>query len=108
VTRLVSLLVVAACSSHGTPTHPTPGRDAGAIASESGPSETECDALFDHAIELQATPETKLTADERAKLASDVRDHSLARCRAMPRKSYACALAATTLDAFTSCDSAQP
>jgi hypothetical protein len=110
VTRLLSLLIAfGACSSHNTPTHPTPARDAGVAVTESTtPTEAECDKLFDHAIDLQATAETKLTDDERAKLHGELRDRSLARCRAMPHASYACALAAPTLEAFTSCDSAQP
>ncbi len=91
------------CSSHATPTHPTPGHDdAGTIAVAAGPSEAECDAMFDHAIALQAQPAE--SADERAKLRADLRTAQLPRCRAMSRDSYACAIAATTLDAFTACD----
>ena len=109
MTRPVSLLfAIAACSSHGTPTHPEPGHDAGVALAEPNPSDPECDALFDHAITLQTSADTKLTDDDRAKLRTELRDRSLPRCRAMPRATYACALGAPTLDAFTSCDSAKP
>jgi len=109
VTRLLSLLIAfGACSSHGTPAHPTPGHDAGVAVAEPPPTDAECDRLFDHAIDLQASAEPRLTDDERTKLHGELRDRSLTRCRAMPHATYACALAAPTLEAFTSCDSAQP
>jgi hypothetical protein len=62
--------------------------------------------MLDHAIALQAEPAD--SADDRAKLRADLRGAQLPRCRAMARASYACAMAATTLDAFTTCDSRQP
>jgi hypothetical protein len=99
------VIALAACPSAGTPTHPQPGRDAGVVA-ESAPTEAECDALFDHAIALQAEPSD--SADERTKLRADLRTAQLPQCRAMARASFACAMTATTLDAFTACDSRQP
>jgi hypothetical protein len=112
VTRPCSILslvlLCTACSSHGTPAHPTPGHDAGVATADPAPNDSECDALIDHAIDLQASGDPRLTDDDRKKLHAELRDHTLARCHAMPRKAYACAVGATTLDAFTSCDSAQP
>jgi hypothetical protein len=94
------------CGTHATPAQPTPpagARDAG-LAVEPGPSDTECDALIEHAIELEAPADAGLGSDERAKLKGEERDKALTRCRAMPRAVYRCAMAATTIDAFTSCD----
>ncbi|MFT3693287.1 MAG: hypothetical protein QM831_09100 [Kofleriaceae bacterium] len=66
-----------------------------------GPSDAECDALIDHAIELQGA---KLAPDQRAKLHGELHDKAITRCRAMPRASFDCAMAASTNDAFTACD----
>jgi len=104
VTRLLSLIALAACSSHGTVAHPTPGRDAGPPAAEAGPTDAECDGLFDHAIALRTAGDAQITEADRSKIQTDLREHWSERCRAMPRKTYACALAAATLDAFTACD----
>jgi hypothetical protein len=108
VTRLVLALALIGCGNHGgasRPTPPPPG-DA-AVAIEPGPSDGECDALIDHAIELQTPPHASdagVASDERTKLRGEVRDRVLTRCRAMPRATYRCAMAATTIDAFTGCD----
>ena len=84
--------------------HPTPARDAGAPVAATGPSDAECDGLFEHVIALRSAGDPKITEDDRAKLRTELRDRSLGRCRAMPRAAYSCAIAATTLDAFTACD----
>ena len=98
-------MLLLACSSHATPVHPTPGHDAGAVTAESGPTDSECDGLFDHVIALRSSGDAAITDDDRVKLRGELRDHSLDRCRAMSRQAYACAVAAATLDAFTACDS---
>jgi hypothetical protein len=105
---LAAALVCGACSSHGTPAHPTPGRDAAVASTEPGPSDAECDGLFDHVIALRSTGDTRITDDDRVKLRGELRDRSLHRCRAMPRGVYTCAVAAPTLEVFTACDSTQP
>jgi hypothetical protein len=101
--------MLAACGGHGSPNHPTPvPADAApqgvTTAPEAAPSELECDALIEHAIDLQPTGDAALGSGDRAQLRAAVRDHVLARCRAMPRSVYRCALAATTIDAFTACE----
>jgi hypothetical protein len=113
VTRLLVVLALVACSGHGPVAHPpvaTP--DAAApVAPSTGPSDAECDALLDHAIALHVTGDPRITDADRAKLRADLRDHALARCREMPRPTYACAVAAATVAAFTACEpapSAQP
>jgi hypothetical protein len=103
VTRLLLLLAVG-CGNHGSPNRPTPTPiDAPAIA-EPAPSDTECDALIDHAIDLQTPGDAGIGSDDRTKLKGEVRDRVMTRCHAMPRAIYRCAMAATTLDTFTSCD----
>ena len=94
------------CGTHATPTQPTPPsgvRDA-AVTEEPGPSDAECDALIEHAIELETPGDAGLGSDEHTKVKGEVRAKALTRCRAMPRTVYRCAMAATTLDGFTSCD----
>jgi len=75
-----------------------------AVVVEPGPNDTECDALIEHAIALETPADAGLGSDEHAKLKGELRDKFVTRCRAMPRAVYRCAIAATTLDAFTSCD----
>lgn len=82
---------------------PAAAHDA-AIAVEPGPNDAECDALIDHAIELQAPGDAGVGSAARTTLRGEVHAKVLARCRAMPRAVYRCAMAAATLDAFTSCD----
>jgi hypothetical protein len=94
------------CGTHATPVQPLPpagARDA-AVAVEPGPSDSECDALIEHAISLETPGDAGLGSDDRVKLKGEVRDKVLTRCRAMPRAVYRCGMAATTRDAFTSCD----
>jgi hypothetical protein len=104
---VIAFVAGGACSSHGPTAHPQPGGgDGGRTTAEAAPSEAECDTMFEHAIALQAEPAD--SADDRAKLRAELRTAQLPRCRAMARASYTCAIAATTLDAFTACDSRQP
>jgi hypothetical protein len=96
----------AGCGTHATPVQPLPpagARDA-AVVVEPGPSDSECDALIDHAISLETPGDAGLGSDDRVKLKGEVRDKVLTRCRAMPRAVYRCGMAAATRDAFTSCD----
>ena len=94
------------CGNHGSPVRPTPALADAAIASlaEPAPNDTECDALIDHAIDLQTPGDAGVSSDDRTKLKGEVRDRVMTRCHAMPRATYRCAMAATTLDAFTKCE----
>jgi hypothetical protein len=100
--------MLACCGTHATPVQPLPpagARDAAvAVEPGPGPSDSECDALIDHAISLETPGDAGLGSDERVKLKGEVHDKVLTRCRAMPRAVYRCGMAATTRDAFTSCD----
>jgi hypothetical protein len=98
--------MLAGCGTHATPAQPLPpagARDA-AVAVEPGPSDSECDALIEHAISLETPGDAGLGSAEHVKLAAEVHDKFLSRCRAMPRAVYRCGMAATTRDAFTKCD----
>ncbi len=102
-------LALAGCGNPGAaprPTPPPPPPGDATVVEESGPTDTECDALIDHAIELQTPGDAGITGDERMRLRGEVRDRVVTRCRAMPRAVYRCAMAATTLEAFTGCDPA--
>lgn len=102
MTRLLLLLALG-CGNHGSPNRPTPTpRDAALVAEP--PTDTECDALIDHAIDVQTPGDAGIGSDARTQLKGEVRDRVMTRCHAMPRAVYHCAMAATTLDAFTSCD----
>jgi hypothetical protein len=102
VTRLLLLLALG-CGNHGSPNRPAPiPSDAAPVAAP--PTEPECDALIDHAIDLQTPGDAGIGSDARTQLKGEVRDRVMTRCHAMPRAVYHCAMAATTLDAFTSCD----
>jgi hypothetical protein len=75
-----------------------------ALAPQAGPTDDECDALIAHAIELQTPGDAGLDSAERTTLTGEVRARVLARCRATPRATYHCAMAATTTDELTRCD----
>lgn len=105
-------LALLACSSHpGEPKKPngsnTPPADAAVVTP--GPSEQECLDLFAHVLELhlveikQTKPTQVPTGDELAKLQAEVRDQYLSECRASTLERYRCAMAATTLAAFGTC-----
>lgn len=98
--------MLASCGTHATPAQPAPppaAREAPAAA-EPGPNDAECEALIEHAIALETPGDAGLGSDDHAKVKGELRDKFVTRCRAMPRAVYRCAMAATTLDAFTSCD----
>ncbi|HEY0251111.1 MAG TPA: hypothetical protein VGC41_06265 [Kofleriaceae bacterium] len=104
--RAVILWGLVACGGHPDaarrPAPITP--DAPPIAEPApkpGPNDAECDALIDHAIDLQAKD---LQSEQRTKLHGELHDKAITRCRAMPRASFDCAMAATTNDAFTACE----
>lgn len=103
MTRLLIALSLG-CGNHGSPNRPTPAPADAAAVAEPAPSDTECDALIDHAIDLQTPGDAGVGSDDRAKLKGEVRERVMTRCHAMPRATYRCAMAATTLDAFTRCD----
>ncbi len=96
------MTVAIGCGSSPAPTRPAPVVRDAAVIVEPAPTPEECDALIEHAIDLQAPSE--LGSADRGKLSGEVRDRVLTRCRAMPRAVYRCAMAATATDAFTSCD----
>lgn len=77
-----------------------------APASAQPASASECDALVAHAVDLverEYKDDTRLSVGDRANL----RALADARCRELSRANLACALAATTADAFVACDGAQ-
>ncbi len=111
--RLVLAVAVAAgCGSRVTPPRPepvAPARGAGpvqptGVASAPGPSDEECGALITHAIDLQTQGDAALGSADRATLTGEVRDRVFERCRAMPRATYRCAMAATSIAGFTGCE----
>jgi hypothetical protein len=88
-----------------------PGTSGGSVAADLPPSEHECDALIEHAVELGVLERAAKQGDSGALIAND--QHALAAdltarfrpdCRTLPRSRYACAMAATTLDVLASCD----
>ncbi|MEO8553843.1 MAG: hypothetical protein ABI678_27910 [Kofleriaceae bacterium] len=104
MTRLLLAVCLTACGNHTEPVRPTPELVVPRDAPEPNPSDAECDALIEHAIDLQTPADAGVGSDDRTKLRGEVRVRVRARWRAMPRAVYRCAMAATTLDAFTSCD----
>ncbi len=107
---LLALLV--ACSSHTSePKKPNGSGSppADAAVAVPGPSERECNDLFAHAIELQLAdsrqtkPAQVPTADEVAKLQTELRDQYLVECRASTLERYRCAMVATTLADLATC-----
>jgi hypothetical protein len=107
VRTLVLALVVAACGGgrERTVARPQPDKPlAGdALAVEPPPSEAECDALIARAVALGAA-DRKATDDEQTRVRGELRGRYIAICRDMSRRVYACALAASSLDALESCD----
>lgn len=68
---------------------------------ERSPTADECDALLRHVVELAG----ELADRERDAVLAREREGTAARdCRALRRAVYACAIAATTLDAVTACE----
>jgi len=106
---LVLLGLVAACGGgrQRTVVQPQPSKPVAgeALAIEPAPSEAECDALIAHAVRLGAG-DRKATDDEQARVRGELRNRYIASCRDMSRQGYACALAASSLDAFELCGQA--
>lgn len=117
--RLVlAVMVASGCGNHVTPPRPDPiapvrdpavdptrvGDEPTRVGSGPGPTDEECDALIAHAIDLRTPGDAGIGSADRATLTGEVRDRVLKRCRAMPRATYRCAIAATTTAAFTGCD----
>ncbi|MGE5187068.1 MAG: hypothetical protein ACM31C_33690 [Acidobacteriota bacterium] len=106
---LVGLALIVACGGARPPpperpSPPVAAPPATAVA-EVAPDEGECDALFAHAVALGAseTHSAQLTADDQARVQSDVRARYLASCRAMSRAAYRCAVASASLAALDGC-----
>jgi hypothetical protein len=69
-------------------------------------SSDDCRRLVDHTVALadaERPPEHKLTADERSRLATQLRDRWAASCKTMTSGGYQCALAARTLAELDAC-----
>ncbi len=108
-------LVVAACSSSAAPparpTGPTGSGsgDPGELAG-SGPTERECEQLVAHAVTLGAAERTGRPPDQLSTEADQEQVKTRLRpfvdeCRALPRTSYRCAIAATTMAELAGCHS---
>ncbi len=108
-------LVVAACSSSAAP----PTRPIGPTGSGSGdpgeltaaaPTERECEQLVAHAISLGGAERTGRPPDQLSTEADQEQLEIRLRpfideCRALPRDSYRCALAATAMAELAACHS---
>ncbi len=103
-------LVLVACSGkHTDPSHPSGSaapRDGGVATP--GPSERDCLDQIKHAVELELAARKQAgaelpTADETAKLETELRDKFLGVCRAGTLDGHHCAMAATTLAELGSC-----
>ena len=69
-------------------------------------SSDDCRRLVEHTVALadaERPPEHKLTADERSRLATQLRDRWAASCAAMTSGGYQCALGARTLAELDGC-----
>lgn len=105
------VLVVACSSSPSTPArpHPEPPRIDAGPPDAPGPDARECEALITHAIELgmadqrAARPADQLpTEADREALRTSLRPLA-DECRALPRDTYRCAIAASTTAELTAC-----
>ena len=109
-----TLLVVAlvACGGPPRPTpvgHPAAPIDAApAPAPVPSPTAAECDQLVEHAIAVATPAGKKLSDDELARAHTKLHDAFAAECLAMPRATYACAMAAPTMPELAACDQATP
>lgn len=107
-------LVVAACSSSAAPpARPTsPGNGSGEPGEPiaAAPTERECEQLVAHAVALGAAERTGRPPDQ---LSTEADQEQLKirlrpfvdECRALPRDSYRCAIAATALAELAACHS---
>ena len=108
-------LVVAACSSSAAPpTRPTAPTDSGSGQPEEltagAPTERECEQLVAHAVALGAAERTGRPPDQLSTEADQEQLKTRLRpfideCRALPRDSYRCVIAATALAELAACHS---
>lgn len=109
------MVALVACSGSKGPEHPTQTPDAGSgtqAGSQSvadAPNASECDALFVHTVKLSGAErpaDQQMNEAEQRKVLADMRaDASLAaKCRAMTRARFTCALQAPNLAAIKACD----
>jgi hypothetical protein len=108
-------LVVAACSSSAAPpTRPTDPTGSGSAATgtsgSDAPTERECEQLVAHAIQLGAAERTGRPPDQLSTEADQEHLRTRMRpfideCRALPRDSYRCAIAATAISELAACHS---
>ena len=107
--RLLVLALASCGSGHSAPAHPAPPppeRHGEVVATaEAAPSAAECEQLLDHAIGLTGK---QLTDDDHAKVRAQLHDELLSQCQTMPRATYACAIAATTMAELAGCDQRTP
>ena len=116
MTRLLAaaVLALASCSGgHTASHHPNPDPIAvPAHPADSAPDVAECDALIAHAIALgmvdqRAKPPDRVPTDEQqAKAKAELRTEYGPSCRAMSRRSYQCAIVASTISSLAACDQA--
>jgi len=108
-------LVVAACSSSAAPpTRPTGPADSGSgepgELAAAAPTERECEQLVAHAVALGAAeragrpPDQLSTEADQDQLEIRLRPF-VDECRALPRDSYRCAMAATAIAELAACHS---
>lgn len=105
---LLVLALVSCGGGQSAPAHPAPRpqpHDEVVASAEPGPSASECEQLLDHAISLT---QKQLTDDEHAKVRAQLHDELLSQCQAMPRATYTCAMAATTMGDLAGCDQRTP
>lgn len=107
---MIVWLAFAACSSGtGTPTRPTKRPPSGpvdaAVTSPSPPSDTECEQLVAHVVELtlrERAPEPAPTEAETRQISDSLRAFRT-ECTALSREAYRCGAEAPTLAALTAC-----
>jgi hypothetical protein len=107
----VLFLAVVACGGRtSTPAHPDLGSGAphdapAGTTAEAPPNDADCDALIAHAVALAAAerPEHTVNDDDQAHARGDLHAQYAAKCRAMSRSDYLCALSAPSLESFAGC-----
>jgi hypothetical protein len=105
--RWIAWLFVAACSGgSSTPAHPAPIPTTPAPAAQTAPSERECDELITHAVALgidEAAGAPTTTQSDHEAVRRGLREDFMTGCRALPRATWRCAIAAPTLAALAAC-----
>jgi len=105
------VLALVSCGGGQTaPAHPAspPAHQDAAVAADRSPSAAECDQLLDHALVLATPPDRKLTDEELAKARTQLQGTFTQQCLAMPRATYTCAMAATSMGDLAGCDQRTP